>query len=167
MAGSTVDWSALKGLDTSNPSVVTVECTVVTGFEKEAEKEAKQKLGLESVEKTQGRIVFDLEKRNVGRCLELRNVDNVWVVIGAFKEVTLDGDKAGNLSKLVAKIEELDWEKGLDTWNSVFDFKGELYPKKKTAEDQSSNGEEPEKRAKHDVENSTVPLFRCTCYRLV
>ena len=55
MAGSTVDWSALKGLDPSNPSVVTIECTVVTGFEREAEKEAKQKLGLESVEKTQGR----------------------------------------------------------------------------------------------------------------
>ena len=55
MAGSTVDWSALKGLDPSNPCVVTVECTVVTGFEREAEKEAKQKLGLESVEKTQGR----------------------------------------------------------------------------------------------------------------
>ena len=100
----------------------------------------------------------------MGRCLELRNVDNVWVVIGAFKEVKLDGDKAGNLSKLVAKIEELDWNKGLETWNRVFDFKGELYPKKKE-EEQSSNGEEPEKRSKHDDESSTVPLFRCTCYR--
>ena len=58
MAGSTVDWSALKGLDPSNPSVVTVECTVVTGFEREAEKEARQKLGLDSVEKTQGREGF-------------------------------------------------------------------------------------------------------------
>ena len=100
----------------------------------------------------------------MGRCLELRNVDNVWVVIGAFKEVKLDGDKAANLSKLDAKIEELDWEKGLATWNSVFDFKGDLYPRK---EQQSSNGEEPEKRAKHDdEESSAVPLFRCTCYRL-
>ena len=55
MAGSTVDWSALKGLDPARASVVTVECTVVTGFEREAEKEARLKLGLESVEKTQGR----------------------------------------------------------------------------------------------------------------
>ena len=55
MAGSTVDWSALKGIDPVNASVVTVECTVVTGFEREAEKEARLKLGLESVEKTQGR----------------------------------------------------------------------------------------------------------------
>ena len=55
MAGSTVDWSALKGIDPANASVVTVECTVVTGFEREAEKEARLKLGLESVEKTQGR----------------------------------------------------------------------------------------------------------------
>ena len=46
----------------------------------------------------------------------------------------------------------------------MFDFKGDLYPKR---EQHSSNGEEPEKRAKHDdVESSAVPLFRCTCYRL-
>ena len=114
--------------------------------------------------------MFDLEKREIGRCLELRNVDNVWVVIGAFKEVKFDGDKAENLSKLVAKIEELDWDKGLDTWNRVFDFKGEIYPnknKEKEEEDKSSNGEEPEKRAKNDDKSSTVPLYRFTCYRLV
>ena len=55
MAGFTVEWSAFKGIDPANASVVTVECTVVTGFEREAEKEARLKLGLESVEKTQGR----------------------------------------------------------------------------------------------------------------
>ena len=176
MAGCTVDWSALKGLDVSNRSLVTVECTVVTGFEKEAEKEAKQKLGLGAVEKTQGRIVFDIEGHEIGRCLDLRSVDNVWVVIGAFKEVKFDQEKDANLSQLVAKIDELDWNKGLDAWKRVSDFKGALYPKKEKTdaeEDQNSNGEEPKKRAKHEEDESSassplsVPLFRCTCYRSV
>ena len=175
MAGCTVDWSAMKGLDSSNPSLVTVECTVVTGFEKEAEKEAKQKLGLGTVEKTQGRIVFDIERQEIGRCLDLRSVDNVWVVIGAFKEVKFDKEKDANLSQLVAKIDELDWNKGLDAWKRVSDFKGALFPKKEKVDEegeQNSNGEEPEKRAKHEDESSassslSVPLFRCTCYRSV
>ena len=53
-----LDLAGLKGLDASFPSLVTVEATVVTGFESCVLEEVEQVLGVKG-NITRGRVVFD------------------------------------------------------------------------------------------------------------
>ncbi len=165
MAHSTVDWSSLKGLDSSNSGVCSVECTVVTGFEFCAEQEAKKKLGVDNVQKNQGRIIFDVSPDRIGEVLALRNIDNAWVLIGAREKFEFKGEKAENLASLIALIPELGWDKGLDVWRKVFNYEGRIKPQVEEVEEDP----EPEKKARQDdAENggsSSALKFRCTCYR--
>lgn len=60
-----IDWSTLKGHLSDDPNLVTIEATVVTGFESAAKLEAIEKFNLSpdnnAVVKHQGRILFDLD----------------------------------------------------------------------------------------------------------
>ena len=93
------------------------------------------------------------------------------------------------LADLIATIHPLQWEKGLQVWNRIFDFKGTLYSSKKDEEEtaqevgekmpqpeeekeDSPSAQEPEKKPKLSPKEegeknviSDLAKFRCTCYR--
>ena len=78
------DQVPFKGYKTEdNSNLVTIEASVVTGFECAALEEVKNKLKVENVQDFMGRVVFDIEQDKLQQVLELRCIDNVVVLIGA------------------------------------------------------------------------------------
>ena len=138
--------------DEENQNLVTIEASVVTGFECAALEEVKSKLQIANVQEFMGRIVFDIGQEYLQKVLELRCIDNVLVIIGAktgFDFANLTEEQS--LEILTDFSMNLNvWMKGLSSWNRVFEF----YQDKQDFHDQ-------EKRPRLEK----IPTFRCTCYR--
>ena len=99
-----------------------------------------------------GRVIFDVEIQKLPQVLELRTVDNIFVIIGAqtgfdFKSKS-DSESFECLTEWT--LQNLCWEKGLEAWNQVFQF-----------HDNVQDLHDLEKRTKLEK----IPNFRCTCYR--
>ena len=72
-----------EGYKQPDNDILTIEASVVTGFEGAAQEEVKAKLGITNVKEFTGRVLFDIESDNLDQVLNLRCVDNVWIIIGA------------------------------------------------------------------------------------
>ena len=143
-----LNWTGLSGIE-AETECVTLEATVVTGFEHAAKSEALEKLNVKSVSVERGRILFDIPVDEVKNALKLRCVDNVYVILGVFPVFDFKAETDECLDRLIKTVPGLNWAKSLRAWNQVFAFDGPVYELDEA------------KRAK--LEN--VPKFRCTCYR--
>ena len=93
-----------------------------------------------------GRVLFDVPISDIKKVLELRTVDNIWVIHGAtigklkrkrinFAKVKVpvnhrifvisdldltqtEEESIGKLTEFV--LDQIDWKKGLDAWNRIF-----------------------------------------------
>ena len=159
----------IYGLDPNNKSLCTVEASCVTGFEPMAAEEVKVLLG-QNANVHRGRIVFDVPIKDVKKALKLKCVNTVWVMIGHTSDIGYPDTEDGQMSTLMDFAgNRLDWEKGLDVWRNVTEFKGSVYQDESKVEAEStpslenSNIPDGESSPKHF---KLSPLtFRCTCYR--
>jgi len=159
-----LDMTGIEGL--SAPSLCTIECSVVTGFETVAQEEVKEKFG-EAATVNRGRIIADVPLDRVKEILDLRCVDNAWVLIGHnHNHPYPQTSTQDQLQSLIDFCNQLDWTKALEVWKKVVGFQGNLYPQVDQRV-KASNGdvdlceEEPAKKARTEV----APTFRCTVYR--
>lgn len=142
----------LKGLDPANPMICTVEASCVTGFEPMALEEIQEKLN-STGNLHRGRVVFDISLEQLASVLQLRTVNNCWVIIGHTHQLGYpDTTTEEQLGLLAAFAEnQPDWSKGLRAWHRLFHWPG--------GEDQLLASSPPQE------EGVVVPTFRCTCYR--
>ena len=198
---SKVDWSTLEGYKKSatiineqrSPNAdftVTIEASCPTGFEAALLKEINEKHPSSITVKHQGRIFFDIPVSNIRDVLDLKCVDNAYVIIGKRTDFDFSGDIDTCLSKIndLLNIEQYDpqnlplaWDKGIIAWNEVFQFKenGENSWAESLSllnDNQSlvNPTEDDVKKPKYqdlpdnDTPESnapTRPKFRVTCYR--
>ena len=179
---SAVDWSGLSGIKAENDDLVTIEATCPTGCEPALLLEIKSKFGDEVVAtKHQGRVFFDLQIQAVDQVLDLRIVDNAYVIFDVIPEFDFPSEGQECLDKLIALIHHsFQWEKGLKAWNIIHKFyptydhllKGMLICEYLTDKNSSSflrlenfgSQQHAEKKLRTD-EDIKVLNFRCTCYR--
>ena len=111
---SKVDWSTLEGYKKSEPIIneqnspdadftVTIEASCPTGFEAALLKEINEKHPSSIAVKHQGRIFFDIPVSNIRDVLELKCVDNAYVIIGK----RTDFDFSGDIDTCLLKINDL------------------------------------------------------------
>lgn len=107
----------LLGLN-SNDDLCAIEATAVTGFENVAKEECNQKLDAQPLT-SRGRVLFDIPIDRVRKVLDLRSVDNVFVVI--YNNMTFDfsTDKEESLVKLQSIVDSCLWDKGLNVWQKM------------------------------------------------
>eukprot|EP00095_Tigriopus_kingsejongensis_P000571 maker-scaffold372_size192401-snap-gene-0.41 protein:Tk00571 transcript:maker-scaffold372_size192401-snap-gene-0.41-mRNA-1 annotation:"thump domain-containing protein 3-like" len=148
-----VRWEQLQGWRAETPGCVTLECTVVTGFEEAALAEVRDVLGLapESAIKHRGRVFLDIEEERVSEVLKLRTIDNVWIMLAVTPDFELESDPTAeaSLAKLATLLPQLHWQRGIRVWRRIFQYAGPVLPE-----------ESAETPALADS-----PAFRCTCYR--
>ena len=113
----------IEGYKTDNCDILTIEASVVTGFECAAKEEVKTKLDITDadVKEFTGRVLFDIKSDKLEQVLNLRTVDNVWIIIGAKTDFDLTQSEEEGLATLVDyTLNNLQWTKGLSSWNKVF-----------------------------------------------
>jgi len=150
---SVIPWNDIdnEGYKQPDNDILTIEASVVTGFEGAAQEEVKAKLGITNVKEFTGRVLFDIESYILDQVLNLRTVDNVWIIIGAKTDFDLTKSEE-ECTQILADytLNDLLWTKGLSSWNKIFSFY-----------EDSSDLHDIEKRPKLEK----IPNFRCTCYR--
>ena len=113
----------IEGYKTDNCDILTIEASVVTGFECAAKEEVKTKLDITDadVKEFTGRVLFDIKSDKLEKVLNLRTVDNVWIIIGAKTDFDLTQSEEEGLATLVDyTLNNLQWTKGLSSWNKIF-----------------------------------------------
>lgn len=99
------------------------EATVITGFEWIAAEEVKEKLpGVQNVVHSQGRVNFE-STCDPAEIVQLRSVDNVYIIAGRMIVDELPTDKDDGLRlKLQDLMNAVDWRTGLSIWQRVSPF---------------------------------------------
>ena len=110
-----------EGYKQPDNDILTIEASVVTGFEGAAQEEVKTKLGITNVKEFTGRVLFDIESYILDQVLNLRTVDNVWIIIGAKTDFDLTKSEE-ECTQILADytLNDLLWTKGLSSWNKIF-----------------------------------------------
>ena len=127
---SAVDWSGLTGHDPNVEDVVLIEATCPTGCELALEKEIRAKFGGGQQEvktvRHQGRVFLDHPLDRVPEILQLRVVDNAYVLLRVVESADFAKDnKELCLDKLIditLKQQKGEWKKGLVAWNKVHKY---------------------------------------------
>ena len=149
-----LDLTGLSGLDVSVPSLVTVEATVVTGFESCVAEEVYEVLGVKG-NITRGRVVFDLPAERLKDVLSLRCVSTAYLLLGHASDYKYEGSVEEQLEAMNLFVEEnCAWEKCLRAWSLAKGFSGENWQR------MASSGASDSKRPR-----LSKPTFRATCYR--
>lgn len=128
------------------------ETTVITGFEWIAVKEVKEKIeGVQNVTPLQGKIHFETDC-HPAKIVELRSIDNVYVIIGHQKLEQMPQDDKDELkSKLRDLMLQIDWKTGFNIWKTITSF-----DKTKSVDVILAEGL---------VNREVKPAFRVTCNR--
>ena len=206
-----VDWSTLVGYkplelskninDTGLNSgleedfLVTIEASCPSGAEFALTNEIKEKFPSAVTVKHQGRVFFDVYITQIHSVLQLRCVDNAYVIIGKRNGFDFSSDIDTGLSRINDLLDQtkcendndfLAWNKGIIAWNELFGFKptGKEYwhecvsllkhPSKvlNSPETTENNFVKKIKINAEEEENKidqslpeSIPKFRATCYR--
>lgn len=113
-----------------DPNVITIEATVVTGFENAAMEECNEKCKPLLICRSQGRIFFNLLVNDFSKVLKLRAVDNLFFINDAPGTFELTNDKEKDLEAIKSLVHKVDWEDTLRSWAKIVNFEGILFPKK-------------------------------------
>ena len=113
--------------ETCGTSACTIEATVVTGFENMAKDEVIEKLGGSTVTHTgRGSIRIELSVVDVTKVLDLRSVENLYVVIKEIKDFKFGDNLEEALKRFEHLIPEADWETGLKVWSKFIPFENKV-----------------------------------------
>ena len=143
-----VDWSTLVGYKPLEPSknindtglnscheedfLVTIEASCPSGAEFALTSEIKEKFPSAVTVKHQGRVFFDVYITQIHSVLQLRCVDNAYVIIGKRNGFDFSSDIDTGLSRINDLLDQtkcdndndfLAWNKGIIAWNELFGFK--------------------------------------------
>ena len=152
--------TGITGLTQDREDVCTIEASCVTGFEAVAAEEVRTVLGCEAVPQ-RGRVVFDIEVKDVKLVTRLRCVNTAWVMLGHVKDIQYPSTEEAQMESLTSFVENnLDWKKGLKVWQQFTGFQGEMYPPGLDDKTKDEEGDPESKQLK-----LSPPSFRCTCYR--
>jgi len=202
---SKVDWSTLEGYKaielTPNQGTqetptyhseftVTIEASCPTGFEVALLNEIKEKSPSSITVKHQGRVFFDIPVSKIRNVLELKCVDNAYVIIGKRSNFDFTGDVESCLKRINELLDDkksdsdnlpLAWNKGIIAWNEIFQFKdtgkhnwGKCLSllKLQLLQELDNSNEVKKPKYQDSKENMTSdtnaipkPTFRVTCYR--
>ena len=95
----------LEGYNQPDLEKVTIEASCVTGFEGAAADEVGKKLNGENIIEIMGRVLFDVPISDIKKVLELRTVDNIWVIhgatIGKLKRKIILGESSGKITEFL------------------------------------------------------------------
>ena len=95
----------LEGYNQPDLEKVTIEASCVTGFEGAAADEVEKKLNGENIIEIMGRVLFDVPISDIKKVLELRTVDNIWVIhgatIGKLKRKIILGESSGKITEFL------------------------------------------------------------------
>jgi len=159
-------------------STCTLCATVITGFESVTVAECKQKLKCSPVRK-RGKVYFEIPVDLVHRAIELRSVENLFVVVKDIEDFRIsnnnEDDKETVLERFYQLAFELDWDLPLSVWQSYTGYKGNLQWQP-TSQSQQSNDDNSEgqscklnvtKKTKIDetINLDSLPSFRATATR--
>jgi len=184
-----VDWEGLTGYQNGHEEVVCIEATCPTGCEPALLTELSARMpSASNARKHQGRVFFDIPLTEVPKVLDLRIVDNAFVIVHVIPKIEFPKKKAGlsekdldpeaqkaSLEQLAALVDKPDflWEKGLKAWNTISkfypssnqliqdNFETPVAEKKQKLEDVSNGCDDQ----KENTPTPSIPSFRCTCYR--
>ncbi|KAL0276624.1 UNVERIFIED_CONTAM: hypothetical protein PYX00_004158 [Menopon gallinae] len=109
---------------------LTLEASVVTGFESTAVDECLERFGRNlQVCSTEGRIFFNTQFDKYHDFKNLRSVDHVHVLAGIVKlPLGIDPEKKDeDLEIIKSSINLFDWDKALTVWKEVYQFPGIIY----------------------------------------
>ena len=142
---------------------VSYHASVITGLERLAAEELKEKLNVQAVT-FQGHIRFesDADPKDV---IQLRSIDNLYAVVGREKPDYMPQNESDLLSKLQLFHDSLNWTPALTAWRQVTGFeKSDMETILTRLSDLQLTGDQTEqpddKRPKE-----LLPKFRVTCYR--
>lgn len=129
---------------------ITIEATVVTGFEDVVLGECLEKFGKETLICTStGRVFFNIELEDIEKVRELRGIDNILLIISTFENFgftnngtnensTLEQNEENNgqnnenklkdISIIQNNTRKINWKKNMDVWRKVTNYNGVLYP---------------------------------------
>jgi len=163
---------------------ITLETTVITGFEFSALEECKEKCIPLSITKSKGRIFFNIPESDFDKVQALRSVDNIFLVLDAQKGLQFEKDKDKDLETVKNIVDSVDWDSSLKTWASLVGFKGTLFPVVTPPKSKSEPGpdgdpavssitagveelstEEQKPSEDGDKEANDILKFRVTCNR--
>lgn len=133
----------------SSEQQITIEATVVTGFEDVVLGECLEIFGKKTlICKASGRVFFNIELGNVEKLKDLRGVDNILLIIASFENVgfsnegieensTIDQNKKvlqnndkklKDIGTIQNKALQINWKKYMSIWRQVTNYNGVLYP---------------------------------------
>lgn len=115
-------------LSKNDHSIVTIEATVITGFENLAMEECQEKCKPINIGRAKGRIYFNIPVDSFSNVLKLRAVDNIFLVNDALGKIDLHKDKEKDLSLVQSIVDKVDWDRTLTTWAKLTEFNGILFP---------------------------------------
>ncbi|KAL1463138.1 hypothetical protein WDU94_014921 [Cyamophila willieti] len=125
---------------------ITVEATVVTGFEDVVHEECQEKFGKDMLICTSvGRVFFNVKLTDIDKVRELRGIDNILLVVASFEnfgftnlgteeseveqdKVQKNEDKVTDIAIIQKNALQIDWKKYMDIWKQITNYKGVLYP---------------------------------------
>uniref|UniRef100_A0A0A9XVA7 THUMP domain-containing protein 3 n=1 Tax=Lygus hesperus TaxID=30085 RepID=A0A0A9XVA7_LYGHE len=113
----------------ASKDVITLEATVITGFELQAADECKEKCKPVNVVRGKGRIFFNIKKDSYPSVFKLRAVDNVFIVSEAFDTLKFTHQKENDVEIIKDLVAKVDWAKSVPLWAELTGFKGILFPK--------------------------------------
>ncbi|XP_014291096.1 tRNA (guanine(6)-N2)-methyltransferase THUMP3 [Halyomorpha halys] len=122
------DVMKLVELSKNDTSLITVEATVITGFENFAMEECQEKCKPINIGRAKGRIYFNIPVDNFSNVLKLRAVDNIFLVNEALGKIDLSKDKEKDLRLVQSLVDKVDWNRTLTTWAKLTEFGGILFP---------------------------------------
>ncbi|CAH1405012.1 unnamed protein product [Nezara viridula] len=122
------DFMKLVELSKNDISLITVEATVITGFENLAMEECQEKCKPINISRAKGRIYFNIPVDSFYNVLKLRSVDNVFLINEALGKIDLHKDKEKDLRLVQSIVDKVDWNRTLTTWANLTEFRGILFP---------------------------------------
>jgi Thiamine biosynthesis ATP pyrophosphatase len=141
-----MDLHKLVSTAQSDEKQITIEATVVTGFEDVVVEECQEKFGKDLLlMKSIGRVFFNIDLKDIEKVKELRGIDNILFIIATFEnfgfsnkgteedsgqkdESDLLKDKLKDVATIQNKVLEIDWKKYMEIWKQITNYNGVLYP---------------------------------------
>lgn len=137
----------------ANEQQITIETTVVTGFEDVVLEECLERFGKDTAICTStGRVFFNIDMKDIEKVRELRGIDNILLIVSSFEnfgftnkgtnedslDPTIQKNKEGdsendeNKMKDISMIKKnalkVNWKKCMDVWRKITNYNGILYP---------------------------------------
>ncbi|CAD5124910.1 DgyrCDS13157 [Dimorphilus gyrociliatus] len=145
------------------------EATVVTGFEKVAAEEVKEKFDVDSIVE-RGCIQFTIPVSKAKEVvLDLQSIDNVFIIINHFRDFKFANTTIDNCQQFKELIPNIDWKRAIELWSLFHSFPHPIDHNPAPGWEERIKIKPPLDYRCSDEDNKsfdkTKPKFRGTCFR--